>query len=90
MTSDYEGYGRTVVEAAAAGLPVIMTDVGISVGKATPVGDKKALVESLKEMISNPAGRKILVDKQSEFFKHWPAKEEYLVKLKEEWQKCCS
>ena len=65
LTSDYEGYGRTVVEAAAAGLPVIMTDVGISVGKATPVGDKKALVESLKEMISNPAGRKILVDKQS-------------------------
>lgn len=30
LTSNFEGYGRTVVEAAAAGCPVIMTDVGVA------------------------------------------------------------
>ena len=30
LTSNYEGYGRTVIEAASAGLPVIMTDVGVA------------------------------------------------------------
>ncbi|RJQ36823.1 glycosyltransferase [Candidatus Parcubacteria bacterium] len=30
LTSNHEGYNRGVIEAAAAGLPVIMTDVGIA------------------------------------------------------------
>src|SRR3989338_6471286 len=30
LTSNYEGYGRTVIEAAAAGCSVVMTDVGIA------------------------------------------------------------
>ena len=28
LTSDYEGWGMVIIEAAAAGLPIIMTDVG--------------------------------------------------------------
>ncbi len=30
LTSNYEGYGRTIVEAMAAGCPVVMTDVGLA------------------------------------------------------------
>ncbi len=30
LTSDYEGWGRTVIEAAAHRLPVVMTDVGVA------------------------------------------------------------
>ena len=55
LTSNFEGYGRTVVEAAAAGCPVIMTNVGVGgevirnreTGLVVPVGDLSALGGSL-------------------------------------------
>ena len=58
LTSNYEGYGRTIIEALAVGLLVVSTDVGIASeyinnasGLVVPVGDKEALVNaSLKIM----------------------------------------
>lgn len=55
LTSDFEGYGRTVIEASAAGLPVIMTDVGIAgeiirdreTGLVVPVRNRGKLTEAL-------------------------------------------
>ncbi|MEK7520151.1 MAG: glycosyltransferase [Patescibacteria group bacterium] len=55
LTSNYEGYGRTVVEALAAGCPVVMTDTGVAGdivknnenGFIVPVGDCAALVAAL-------------------------------------------
>lgn len=55
LTSNFEGYGRSVVEAAAAGLPIVMTDVGVAgelirdgeTGRVVPVGDGGALVNAL-------------------------------------------
>lgn len=57
LTSNFEGYGRSVVEAAAAGAPIVMTDVGVAgelirdgeTGRVTPVGDAAGLARALGE-----------------------------------------
>ena len=61
LTSNYEGYGRTVVEALSHGVPVVMTDVGAAGdlvrnqknGFVVPVGDEAALVEAMQKAINN-------------------------------------
>lgn len=60
LTSNYEGYGMTVVEALAAGCPVVMTDVGCAGevvhdggnGLEVPVGNLSALVHTLDRFLS--------------------------------------
>lgn len=61
LTSVYEGGARAPLEALAAGLPVIMTDVapanedivdGVN-GRVVPVGDSKILAECISELISD-------------------------------------
>ncbi len=62
LTSDYEGWGMSIIEAAASRVPVVMTDVGcagefmISGESAlvVPVRDEKALANALIEILSSP------------------------------------
>ncbi|MEK7100537.1 MAG: glycosyltransferase, partial [Patescibacteria group bacterium] len=65
QTSAYEGYGRTLVEAALVEVPIITTDVGI-VGEvfqgykdvlAVPVADPAALAVHIRELVENVALR---------------------------------
>ncbi len=90
LTSNYEGYGLAAVEAAAAGLPVVMTDVGAAIGRVVPVGDKKRLIEVLEELIANPAERRRVIDGQNNLLKNWPTKQQYLDAIKKSWQDCYS
>ena len=61
LTSNFEGYGRSVVEAAWAGLPVVMTDVGIAgeiikdreTGIVVPVQNQAALASGLLDARRN-------------------------------------
>lgn len=82
LTSNYEGYGMAAVEAAAAGVPVVMTDVGVALGAVFPVGDREKAVAIIEDLIKDPEKRKRLVEKQNEFFRNWPTKEQYLEQFK--------
>lgn len=68
LTSNYEGWGLVVIEAASFSLPIIMTDVGCAGqvikngegGLVVTVGDKKALEEAMVKLIEDKELRKCL------------------------------
>lgn len=68
LTSNEEGYGLAPIEAAAYGLPIIMTDVGCAGevithdenGIIIPTRDKIKLIESMKKMITNSEFRNMV------------------------------
>lgn len=61
LTSDSEGWGLVVIEAAQVGLPIIMTDVGCAgevirdyeSGLIIPKGNEEKLIEKMKELLLN-------------------------------------
>lgn len=61
-TSLYEGYGRTLIEAAAIGVPIVTTDVGVArevvgdAGAIVEVGDEDALKNLLSAVIEKRVG----------------------------------
>ncbi len=91
LTSNYEGYGRTVVEAMAAGLPVIMTDVGLAGellideldGGVVPVNDKEALIKTIGELLENQEKREGLIQEAQKIIESLMPKNEYLRLYKE-------
>jgi len=65
LTSNYEGFPRTILEAMSCGLPIIASNVGgvreavdKEVGFLIERGDKEALKKALIELIENPDLRK--------------------------------
>lgn len=90
LTSDYEGYARSVVEASAAGLPVIMTDVGTAGeliqdgvnGLIIPIGDVQALITAIESIKEGKASLQRDIQTQT--------KEEYAKKQKVLWENCVS
>ncbi len=88
LTSAFEGYGRTVVEAAAAGVPVVMTDVGVAgevirdgeTGRVIPVGDKIALLAALADARRNYPAMRHMAERAQREVRHLVPRtwEEYL------------
>ena len=95
LTSNFEGWGMAVVEAASFGLPIIMTDVGIAgevikngeSGLIIPLGDKKKLVEVMIKLIENARLRASLAESAKLAVKQLPNKEQTLNLYKASWQK---
>ncbi len=87
LTSNYEGYGMTIVEALSAGCPVVMTDVGcagdvVQSGKnglVVPVGDEKALIAAVSQVLSGEAHLEAKPPKLS-------TKSQYLVAYRASWE----
>ena len=99
LTSNYEGYARTVIEAMAAGCPVIMTDVGIagellrnkSNGLVIPVGDVKALCQAMLTLIHDKALRYNLIAAAERGIGHkLITKEQYLKQYLSSWHLCAT
>ncbi len=96
LTSNYEGYGMAVVEAMAAGCPVIMTDVGLANeilvdkkdGLVIPVGDKEKLIEAISNLIKNPDLRNDLIRNSQKTLSFWPRREDYLKAYFASWLLC--
>ena len=86
LTSDYEGYGRTVIEAFAAGTPVIMTDVGCAGeilvneldGLVVPVRDVERLAGAIRQYIEDSEKRIHFVAESQRVVQSLPIKEAYL------------
>jgi len=87
LSSNYEGYGMTAVEALSAELPVVMTDVGCAGeiikdrqnGLIVPVGALQALAEAIEQVL----GRKVKLEAKTPIL---PTKEEYLAEYKKSWE----
>lgn len=95
LTSDYEGWGMVVVEAASCGLPIIMTDVGCAgelienekSGLVIPVNDQAKLQEAMIRFINDANLRKKLAEGAFSAIKKLPNKEETLALYRKSWEK---
>lgn len=84
LTSNSEGWGMAVVDAASHGLPIIMTDVGLAgeliyddeSGLIIPVGDQKALETAMIKILEDESLRKKLGENARQAIKSLPSKEE--------------
>lgn len=96
LSSNYEGWGMTVVEAATCGLPIIMTDVGCAGdfiidgynGKVVPVNDADKLSITLTEILTNEKERQILINNVLLSLNKLSSKKDYLNNLKKSWESC--
>ena len=86
-TSEYEGYGMSIVEAGLAHLPVVATDVGIAgevlVNRVNayvcPVGDTLCMVSHIRTLISHNTERMLIADRlYTDVSAHIPSYDTYV------------
>jgi len=93
LTSNYEGWGLVVVEAANYSLPIIMTDVGCAgeiikdkeSGIIVPVGDVKKLTEAMLKVMKDDDLRRNLGTGARSAIEKLPSKEQTLELYKKSW-----
>jgi glycosyltransferase involved in cell wall biosynthesis/4-amino-4-deoxy-L-arabinose transferase-like glycosyltransferase len=94
LSSRYEGWGRTIVEAMAARVPIVTTDVGCVGsflrpqidGRVVPVNDVEALASAIREQITEPERRAWMVEQAFERSKTFPEKQELVTRQRTSWE----
>ncbi len=82
--SRFEGWGLSVIEAAAAGRPIVMTDVGCAgeviregeSGRVVPVGDVDAFAKAVLEVLADPHRASMYAWQASEAVRRLPSQAE--------------
>jgi glycosyltransferase involved in cell wall biosynthesis len=93
LTSDYEGWGRVIIEAAHCGLPVVMTDVGCAgdvindgvSGRVVGIRDVDAVASAMLDMMNNRDKRNMFVRAAKESVLRLPNQEETLRLYAQSW-----
>ncbi len=94
LSSNYEGWGRVIIEAAWAGLPIVTTDVGCAKevikneisGLVVPVGDEQALAQAMVRIAKDKNLRQVLAQNALKAVRSLPNKEQTLKLYKKSWQ----
>lgn len=98
LPSNYEGWGRVIIEAMAAKLPTVMTDVGCANevfknnedGFVVPVDDREAFSKALLKMVEDPALRDRFARNAFDKVVSLPTEQENLILYKKSWDECFS
>jgi glycosyltransferase involved in cell wall biosynthesis len=98
ISSWYEGWGLVAMEAMAAGLPVVMTDVGLARevvqdaynGRVVPVADRGAFLSACLDMYEHPEKRRAYADMARRTIAGLQPRnrEEYLRRYRESFERC--
>ena len=88
LTSNYEGYGRTLIEAASVGCKIISSDVGVA-DEILPEENifEPGNKEQLKEKIIKAIKGEIKMS-NTQCLTKMPTKEQYLQAYKKSWENC--
>lgn len=93
LSSNSEGWGMAVIEAAAHGLPIIMTDVGLAgevihhgiSGLVIPVQDTAALAKAMRRVMGKKALRARLAKAARAAVEQLPDEKETLARYRQSW-----
>jgi glycosyltransferase involved in cell wall biosynthesis len=97
LSSDSEGYGLVIFEAAAYGLSILMTDVGCAGefihngenGIIVPVRNEEAFTAEMIKLRTNKELRESLGKNAKNALSALPTKEELIQKYVESWERAC-